>query len=199
MPGYAIKVKHVESGQEFSSIQAAESYFKIPRYRIDGTLEFLPGYTFEKIVEDAPPECVLHVKTVESETEEFKSIPGYEGLYSISTKGTIVSDKFPGRVKKVTTTKAGQHVIVLSKNSVPCMYTVESLYNLTWYGTPLKDPRFKRNNDRAVKHINKNRTFSSIKECCQACKIDYAKFIKCSKDAGKNGVFVCNKQSFKFI
>ena len=62
---------------------------------------------------------------------EYKSIPGYEGLYSITQLGQIKHDKF-ARPKHTTVNKKGYEVVVLFKHGKRKMYHVKTLVKMTW-------------------------------------------------------------------
>lgn len=187
-----IQVRHLESGKIFSSIKDAAQFFGIDTRYVDGRREFKEGLTFEQLSEI--DYSMLRIPQTDS-PEEFRSIPGYEGLYSISNKGTVRSDKFPGRIKKVYVNKSKQHIVILSKNSSPHCFTVESLYKLTWLSKPISKFPFHSNRGKPIKCIEDDKLFPSIKECCVYYKIDYAKFLKASKSA-KNDTIKCKGHTF---
>lgn len=108
---------------------------------------------------------------------EFKPIPGYEGLYSITKLGQIRHDKFK-RMKHTTVTKRGQEIVVLSKNGIPVMYTVKSLIDLTWNSIPIKTNKGSaKAHSKKIKCITTNNSFNSYRECCEHYEFDYKKFI----------------------
>lgn len=170
-------VRHVESGIEFPSISAAARHFKISRKYLQRTLgneqPFNPGLTFERLPTDIDR---LRIIINPSEPEEFKPIKGFETLYEISNKGQIRSLKFPDRIKKPSTNKSGQHIIVLNKDHTPHCYTVESIYQQTWQNKESRSSIFKKQRNKQVMCTDDNRIFNSYMECCQFYGIDYQKF-----------------------
>lgn len=108
---------------------------------------------------------------------EFKPIPGYEGLYSISKLGQVKHVKF-ARLKQSTITKRGQEVVVLSKNGMPTMYTVQSLVDLTWRGIPIRtNIGSSKTHSKKIKCLTTNETFNSYKSCCEHFGYAYKDFI----------------------
>ena len=109
--------------------------------------------------------------------EEFKPIPGYEGLYSITELGRIRHDKF-ARLKTTTITKQGQEVIVLYKNGMPVMYTVKSLIDLTWNNIPIKpNEGSAKAHSKQIKCISTGQVFESYRQCCEYFGFNYRNFI----------------------
>ena len=193
-----VPVQHVESGKIFASIREAARYFGINEERINGKSCFLPGYTFKKAHVDTASLRIPYT----SEPELWRPIPEYEGLYSISNKGRIRSDKFINRFKKYSTNKQGQHVVILSKNSCPKCCTVESLWNLTWIDRPVPESNFDVTKKyKPVKCVDDNMVFDSRKACCSYYGIDYGKFLKAIRAAKQNNsqTFSCKSKNFKLI
>ena len=192
-----IPVIHVESGKVFASIKEAARYYGLNEERVSGKSLPLPGYTFRKAVADTtelriPQTCG---------PEEWKPIPGYEGLYSISNKGRIRSDRF-NRIKKPSTNNSNQHIIVLSKNSIPHCYTAESLYFLTWMDKPISESNFCiARKYKPIRSIDDNITFNSRKACCEYYSFDYAKFMKAIKAAktSNSDTFSFKSKNFKIL
>lgn len=107
---------------------------------------------------------------------EFKPIPGYEGLYSVTTEGEIRNDKY-NRMKYSTTLRSGQRTIVLYKNSVPRTYTIQSLVDLTYKNTPITTKEnAAKSHSKKVKCIETNEVFNSYTEACQHFNFDYKRF-----------------------
>lgn len=107
---------------------------------------------------------------------DFKPIPGYEGLYSITPKGQIRHDKY-NRMKSSTTLQSGQVTIVLYKNGVPRTYTIQSLVDLTYKNTPITTKEnAAKSHSKKVKCIETNEVFDSYIEACQHFGFDYKKF-----------------------
>ena len=139
--------------------------------------------------------------------EEFRPIPGYEAEYSISRSGRIVSNKFPGREKKITVNKLGQKVAVLSKNSVPKMFTISRLIYLTFESDcnlPNQSKRALTCEDpsskfcrvpKKVRCLELDKEFDSIIDASKAVLIDYAKLRK----AIKNGKPVSSRPMLKMF
>ncbi len=116
----------------------------------------------------------------------FIPIPGYEGLYCISQLGQVKHSKY-SRVLHTTVTKRGYEVVVLSKNGIPTMYTVDSLVALAWEGKPIRKHKNVVRN-KPIKCIETNETFNSYKECAQHMKFSYAQFrAAISKDQSFKG------------
>lgn len=107
---------------------------------------------------------------------QFRSIPGYEGLYSMSSDGLIRSDK-NGRVKKITSLQSGQKTVVLYKNGVPHCYTLKSLLDLTFRGTPIsKNKNAAKAHSKQVMCLDTGQIFNSCSELCKHFGFDYKKF-----------------------
>lgn len=192
----SVRIRHVESGKEFDSIKAASTFFKIDKCYVNGRRRFKEGLAFERLPSE-PDSNGLRIPNTD-EPETFKSIPGYEGLYSISSKGRVRCDKFSGRFKKYSTTKSNQHIVVLSKNSQPHSHTVESLYYLTWHNTPISKSPFHADKSKAIQCLDDHRIFKSQLECTSYYHIDYSKFIKASKTA-ESGIFSYREHTFMFL
>jgi hypothetical protein len=79
--------------------------------------------------------------------EQFKDIPGFEGLYAASNWGRIKNLK-TDKIKKPSIDK-GYNKISLSKGKVIKMYRVARLVALTWVSNPLNKPE--------VNHIDGNK------------------------------------------
>lgn len=135
-------------------------------------------YHFEYVpIEEAPPG---HMVTVElpGGKEEYRPIPGYEGLYSISNLGNVISDKFPGRKKKTTTNKSGQRIVTLMNGkSGRRTFTVNALVKLTWLGQPIRKSPFK-SKGKYIKCIEDGNEFNSYMECSDFYQFDYSTFIQ---------------------
>lgn len=166
-------VRDKDTGQEFSSIRKAALFYGVSIGMLTKLMrENLPlpkGLNLEYVEPIEEHELDLE--------EEWKPIPGYEGLYSISNKRNIRSDRFHDRYKKITHTAANQDVVVLSKHSRPKCYTVNSLYALAWEGKPINKPPFKPKGTK-VRCKTDNKEFNSCIECAAYYKIDYHKLLK---------------------
>lgn len=69
------------------------------------------------------------------QTETFKDIEWYEGLYQVSDKGNVMRVK-SGRVLKPLVDKGGYHRVVLSKEGAVKNYSVHRLVALTFLENP---------------------------------------------------------------
>ncbi len=83
-------------------------------------------------------------------TEEWRPIPGYEGIYEASSLGRIRSiDRivvdnrntrlFKGKIRNPQLNKGGYYLVSLSKNGVPKMLLVHRQIMLTFVGEPGPD------------------------------------------------------------
>ena len=123
--------------------------------------------------------------------DEFRCIPGYEGLYSISQSGQIRSDKF-NRTKYPSDVKNGQQIIMLYKNNIPSLFTVKSLIDLVWNNTPITEkPGVAEVHSKPVRCITTDETFSSYKECCEAFHFGYKEFSKVASHNHNRFTFNC--------
>lgn len=110
--------------------------------------------------------------------EEWKDIPGYEGLYKISSNGKIFSYKrsgeymarwgiakmnFPEKEMKISTTKSGYKYISLKKpNEKSIKFLLHRLVMLTFIGEP---------NGKQVNHIDgekSNNNLNNLEYCTGA-------------------------------
>lgn len=58
----------------------------------------------------------------------WKHIPGYEGLYKVSSTGIVMRcDKYPGHVLKPGTNKQGRLQVILCRDGVPIRYQIHKL------------------------------------------------------------------------
>jgi hypothetical protein len=83
--------------------------------------------------------------------EEFRDIPGYEGYYQVSNKGTVLS--FHGKTKELKQTKstAGYYYVTLSVNNSPKKMHIHQLVAMAFHG------HIPCGFDIVVNHIDHNR------------------------------------------
>lgn len=123
--------------------------------------------------------------------EEFRPVIGYEAQYSVSRSGRIVSNKFPGREKEVTTTALGERIVVLFKDGVPKTFTISRLIADAFGVDTIanKQARLALRRIDATPNISNGRnvgckcvelgiTFPSIIAASKECRIDYSKLRK---------------------
>ena len=184
----SVPVKHVPSGRKFHSILEASKVLQMSPRVIRRSLNSDKG----EFIRIKPEHDRLRIPEIPG-PQKFRPIPGYEGLYSMSNKGLIRSDKF-NRIKSVSTNASNQHYVVLYKNSMPHMWIVETLFSITWLGKKPRADIFHRVT-KPIKCIDDNKVFGSRTECCTHYRIDYTKFLHALRSAeGKS--FTCNGHTF---
>jgi len=98
------------------------------------------------------------------ETEEWKDIEGYEGLYQVSDLGRVRSlprNTTSGKILKPGTDRKGYLYVILSKNGKAKSHTVHRLVALAFI--PNDDPEHKTE----VNHLNEK------KSDCRACNLNW--------------------------
>ena len=186
-----IRVKQISTGKTFNSLTEASKKLHHSRHWIISSRDFelLPCEEIDR--------TALRIPVIEG-PEEFNQIPTFPN-YAISNKGTIKQLKH-NRIKTVTTTKAGQHTVMLFKDSQPHLCIAESLFKLVW-GQEEFQPTASRFRDKSkrVEWVNTNLIFSSIKECCSHMHVDYAKFMKAKQGLPIGAVFSITGNKFRLL
>lgn len=84
---------------------------------------------------------------------EYRAIPGYEGLYEVSSDGTVRNRR--GRILSTVVTTAGYKTVHLCKECRPQRYLVSRLVALAFLGPPPKP-------DMQVNHIDANKLNNAV-------------------------------------
>lgn len=118
----------------------------------------------------------------------WKSIPGYEGLYSISTEGEVWSSKrntTSGGLRKQFVDSRGRHRVHLSKDGKMTVIQVSQLMALTFIGP--------RPDGSLVRHLSDDKSDNSVGNIAYGTSQDNA------DDAVKNGKTLKGEKHHKAI
>lgn len=99
--------------------------------------------------------------------EDFRDIPGYEGLYQVSNLGRV-KGLYKNIIKRLKTTKDGYLEVGLSKNGIEKKYRVHRLVAITFIPNPDNLPE--------VNHLDENKTnncVSNLEWCTHKQNINY--------------------------
>ena len=99
--------------------------------------------------------------------EEWKEIPGYEGLYEVSNKGNVRNVR-RNKLLRLQKTNNGYIRVVLSKNRIKTGFQVHRLVALTFLPNPLNLPQ--------VNHLDenkKNNNIDNLEWCTAKYNINY--------------------------
>jgi hypothetical protein len=88
--------------------------------------------------------------------EEFRDIPGYEGYYQVSNKGSVLS--FHGKQKQLKQTKstAGYYYVTLSVNNNPKKIHIHQLVAMAFLGHTICGL------EKVIDHIDFNKTNNDL-------------------------------------
>lgn len=188
-----IRVKQISTGEIFTSITEASKKLHHSKHWIPSSRDFelLPSEEIDK------DRTALRIPLIEG-PEEFKQIPTFPN-YAVSNKGRIKQVKH-NRIKTITTTKAGQHTVMLFKDSQPTLCIAESLFKLVWGEGEFHSSASKfKDKSKRVEWVNTSLIFSSIKECCSHMHVDYAKFMKAKQGLPIGAVFSIDRNKFRML
>ena len=176
-------IRCIETGEVFESLREASAKLNIPYSTLDGGLRRYGGICQFGIRE-------LFTLTWETykpdKDEEFRPIPGYEGLYKISNKKNVYSEVGKRLLKPATIKSTKQQAVVLYLNGIPSTFTLARLYRMAW---PENVPEVVVNNlpasnkSKPITCVTENREFPSYIECCKAYSFDYQEFRKAVRKA----------------
>lgn len=115
------KIRSLIDGKEFDCIQDVCEYYNMTydqiAYRLDKISDYKDGMNFERFYDNT--EALKSVEAIDSHlfTEKYGDktvpIPGYEGKYTISTKGVIRNIQNHDRVIPITTQVTTKHKVIL--------------------------------------------------------------------------------------
>ena len=94
--------------------------------------------------------------------EIWKDIPGYEGLYKVSSIGRVFGEKKKGLLNPFN--NRGYLRVTLFKNGVGKHYSIHRLVAVTFIPNPMQLPQ--------INHINENKSDNRV-ENLEWCDIDY--------------------------
>jgi len=183
-----IAVLHVEEKIVYPSVTDAARHLRFDRstacklLRENPSVCIKPGIHLKKVsLEDYPLNSIV---SENGQPDVFKDIPGYEGLFAISQRGKIKSLKFKGRLKKPTVNQNGQRVVVLYKDNVPKMFTIETLLRMTFEGGGPKKTNFRNHHKKGIKCLTDGKEFESVVECCKHYRLSYKDFRQALSEQG---------------
>lgn len=115
------KIRCLKDGKVFDSVEELCKFYNMTYdqvyYRIDHIKDYKDGYNFERVVDNS--EALKTVEAVDSSAfvekygDKTVDVPGYEGKYTISTKGVVTNTKVYDRVIPVKTEVTVKHKVIL--------------------------------------------------------------------------------------
>ena len=115
------RIKCLNDNMVFDDIHDLCKYYNMTydqvAYRLDHVKDYKDGYNFVRIPDNEEAlksvEAVDSSKFVEKFGDKTVDIPGYEGKYTISTRGVVTNVKQFGRVIPVKTKVTTKHTVIL--------------------------------------------------------------------------------------
>lgn len=118
------KIKCVNDGKIFNTIDELCEYYgrtyDSVAYRLDHIADYKDGYNFVRVYDNE--KALQSTKSidcrafVEKYGEKTVPVPGYDGRYTISTRGVIMDTKHGNRVLDIKTKVKVTHKVVLNKS-----------------------------------------------------------------------------------
>jgi len=190
--GYKFRpVKDIETGEEYTSVRKAAEAIGVPESKLRSCLRRgaeCQGHKFEYV---DVPDADKRVYSSDLPGEEWRPVPGYEGLYSASNKGRIRSDKFKNRLKTPTTTKTGQQIVWLSKDGKGQFHDAHTVCNRA-FGIDVSSWK-------PVKCVTDRKEFRSIRQCSKHYKMTYSDYRTLQAGLRSNRSFRFKGKTFELI
>jgi len=115
------KVRSVKDGRIFDSLEEVCKFYNMTydqiAYRLDKPSNYHDGMNFERFYDNT--EALKSVEAVDSSAfvekygDKTVPVPGYEGKYTISTKGVVTNIQNHNRILPVKTTVTVKHTVIL--------------------------------------------------------------------------------------